>query len=381
MSKRANGEGSIYQRTDGRWTAATYVLRPDGGRQRRQVYGSTRGEVSAKLRELITLTEKGVPTAGTAWTVGQYSAHWLETTASSLRPATHTNYAWVMRKYIVPSIGSKRLDRLAPSDVRKLHADVSPGGESTRTVQLAHAVLRSMLSEAMREQLVGRNVASLVRTPRRDFHEINPWSAEEVAKFSAAAASHRLSALFAVAYSVGLRRGELLGLRWADVDLEGQVLRVRQTLQRLGADRGLVVGPPKSVRSRRTVPLPAVAVRALQQHRTRQASELAGLPEPVNAAGLVFTTAIGTPIEPSNLRRDFNELIEKAGVRRIRFHDLRHTCATLLFAQGVAPRVVMDVLGHSTLGITMDLYAHVTPSALIDAASAMDAALNNEGRS
>jgi integrase len=345
------------------------------------VYGSTRGEVSTKLRELITLTEKGVPTAGTAWTVGQYSAHWLETTASSLRPATHTNYAWVMRKYIVPSIGSKRLDRLTPGDVRKLHADVSPDGEPTRTVQLAHAVLRSMLSEAMREQLVGRNVASLVRTPRRDFHEINPWSAEEVAKFSAAAESHRLSALFTVAYSVGLRRGELLGLRWADVDLDGQVLRVRQTLQRLGSDRGLVVGPPKSVRSRRTVPLPSIAVRALQQHRTRQASELTGLPEPVNAAGLVFTTAIGTPIEPSNLRREFNELIDKAGVRRIRFHDLRHTCATLLFAQGVAPRVVMDVLGHSTLSITMDLYAHVMPSALIDAASAMDAALNNEGRS
>ncbi|WP_460580980.1 tyrosine-type recombinase/integrase [Humibacter ginsengisoli] len=335
--------------------------------------------MSTKLRELITLTDRGIPMAGTTWTVEAYAKHWLDAMLLSLRPATHANYAWAMRKYIVPSIGTRKLDRLAPSDVRKLHADVASAGVSARTVQLAHAVLRSMLSEAMREQLVSRNVATLVRTPRLEKQEVTPWTADEVASFSLAASSHRLSALFTLAYSVGLRRGELLGLRWTDVDLARGLLHVRQTLQRLGADRGLVMGPPKSVRSRRTIPLPSTAASALDRHRREQDSELAVLPGLFNEHGLVFTTAIGTPIEPSNLRREFNALIEKAGVRRIRFHDLRHTCASLLFAQGVPPRVVMDLLGHSTLSITTDLYAHVMPSALVDAVAAMDALLSPEG--
>lgn len=374
MSKRANGEGSIYQRQDGRWTGATYVLRPDGGRQRRQVYGATRSEVSGKLRELITMTERGLPMAGTSWTVKGYARHWLDAIALSLRPATHSNYAWVMRKYVIPSVGSRRLDRLAPADVRKLHADIASAGVSARTVQLAHAVLRSMLSEAMREQLISRNVATLVRTPRIEKEEVTPWNVDELASFRLAAAPHPLSALFMLAYALGMRRGELLGLRWSDVDLEHGLLHVRQTLQRLGADRGLVFGPPKSARSRRTIPLPETVSIALRSHRLVQKIKLqyAGA---ANELDLVFTTTMGTPIEPSNLRREFNALIEKARVRKIRFHDLRHTCASLLFAQGVPPRVVMDLLGHSTLSITTDLYAHVMPSTLVDAASAMDALL------
>lgn len=366
MSKNANGEGTVYQRKDGRWTAATYVLRPDGGRQRRQVYGSTRAEVASRLRDLITLTERGIPAAGAATTVAEYSAHWLEHVAKrSLRPSTVSNYSWMLRKYVIPAVGSRRLDRLTPAHVRKLHADVAAAGVSARTQQLAHAVLRSMLSEAVREELVGRNVASLVKSPRPEKREVTPWSIEELDLFRIAAAGHRLETLFLLAYSLGLRRGELLGLRWEDLDLDGRMLHVRQTLQRLGAGTGRVLGPPKTGRSRRSIPLPASVATALLELR----------PARIGDSGLVFTTAAGTPLEPSNLRRDFDSLIERAGVRRIRFHDLRHTCASLLFAQGVPPRVVMDVLGHSTLAVTTDIYAHVMPSTLIDAASSMDALL------
>jgi integrase len=178
--------------------------------------------------------------------------------------------------------------------------------------------------------------------------------------------------LFALAYSTDLRRGELFGLRWQGLDFDRRLLHVRQTLQRLGKDEGLVLGPPKSMRSRRSIPLPAVAVEALTIHRQEQLVERSAAREGWVESDFVFTTTIGTSIEPSNLLRTFNALTVKAGVRRIRFHDPRHTFASLMFSQNVPPRVVMDVLGHSTLAITTDLYAHIMPSALVDAATAMD---------
>ena len=173
-----------------------------------------------------------------------------------------------------------------------------------------------------------------------------------------------------------LRGGELLALAWDDVDLDGGILRVRRTVQRLRGGQGLVFGPPKSTRSRRSIPLPESSRAALLSHRERQEMERLTAGDSWQESGLVFTTSLGTVVEPRNLSRIFEHLVERSGVRRIRFHDLRHTCASLLLAQGVSPRVVMDVLGHSQLSITMDLYSHVMPSALRDAADAMDRALN-----
>ncbi|MGX5694801.1 tyrosine-type recombinase/integrase [Agromyces soli] len=371
MSKRANGEGSVYQRKDGRWVGSTYVLRPDGARRRKEVYGRTRSEVNSKLRELIASTERGIPMAGTSWSVSAYADHWLENGVRALRPSTQSNYAWVLRKYIVPTVGDVPLERLTPSHVRKLHGAVQSMGVSVRTVQLAHAVLRSMLAEAVREELISRNVGTLVRQPKLEKTEQRAWSPEDAARFGIASKPHRLHALFELAYSVGLRRGELLGLRWSDVDLDAGMIHVRQTMQRLGSAHGRVFGPPKTARSRRSVPIPARVARSLRIHRAAQVAELHGTNRS-NPLDLVFTTSLGTPIEPSNLRRDFEALISSAGVPRIRFHDLRHTCASLLFAKGVPPRVVMDLLGHSTMSITTDLYAHVMPTALAEAASAMD---------
>lgn len=378
MSKNANGEGSIYQRSDGRWVGATYVLRPDGSRKRRQVYGRTRAEVSTKLRHLIEQTVQGIPTFTGDWTVDTYAAHWLDSTRGTLRPSTHSNYAWMLRKYILPTLGRIKLTALTPTHVRHLHAVVAATGVSARTVQLSHAVLRSMLSDAVREEAASRNVASLTRAPRREKVEAKPWSPEEVETFRLAAESHRLAPLFTLAYGLGLRRGEILGLRWSDVDFGKRLIHVRHTMQRLGAGTGRVFGPPKTQRSRRTVPMPAMVATALERQKRQQADELRHVSGETNTYDLVFTTSIGTPLEPTNLRRDFNALIVKAGVRRIRFHDLRHTCASLLMAQGVSPRVVMDVLGHSTLSVTMDLYSHVMPSALLDASRAIDLALGND---
>ncbi|WP_258064454.1 site-specific integrase [Rathayibacter rathayi] len=305
-----------------------------------------------------------------------YAAHWLANTAhGSLKPSTVANYTWMMRKHVVPAVGRHRLDNLTPAHVRELHTKVAASGVSSRTVQLAHAVLRTMLSEAMREQLVARNVATLVRTPRVERTDVSPWTPDEAALFLETNRSDPHHSLYSAALALGMRKGELLGLRWSDVDLDARELRVRQTVQRLGAGQGMVIGTPKTNRSRRTIPLPQLAVDALTARRRAQLVDQQLMGERWTELGLVFTTSIGTIIEPTNLRRSFDAAIAKAGVRRIRFHDLRHTCASLLLAEGVPMRVVMEILGHSAMAITSDIYAHVMPSALTNAATAIDNAL------
>lgn len=231
-----------------------------------------------------------------------------------------------------------------------------------------------MLGEAVREEVIVRNPAAVVRAPSVTREEVQPWSPEEAGQFLRVSAEHRLYALFAVGVAVGLRRGELLGLRWSDVDLDERLVHVRQIAQRL-PEVGLIYGTPKTGKSRRTIPLPARSVKVLRAHRARQAAEMLALGPGSTESGLVFTSSVGTVVEPRNLSRLFEQLIAAVGVRRIRFHDLRHTCASLLLVQGVPARVVMDVLGHSQMAITMDLYSHVMPTALREAADAIDRAL------
>jgi integrase len=329
----------------------------------------------AKLAELVAKTSAGVPLAVKAWTVESYAEHWLrDVVEARLRLATITSYRDTMRLHILPTLGRYGLRRLTPAHVRMLLTAKQAAGLSVRSVQIIHATLRAMLAEAVREELLERNVAAIVRAPASVPDEVRPWAPDEAAVFLQSAESDRLYALFAVGVGLGLRRGELLGLRWLDIDLDGRVLYVRQTAQRING-HGMVFGLPKSARSRRVIPLPAVTVKVLRQHRLRQEAERLAAEPYWHESGLVFTTTIGTVLEPRNLARLLDGLIKHAGVRRIRLHDLRHTCASLLLAQGVPPRVVMEVLGHSQLGITMNLYSHVMPSALREAADAIDRAL------
>jgi integrase len=369
MNQRANGEGSIYRRADGRWTAACYVLRPDGSRVRRAVYGKTRKDVADRLAVLITKTKAGLPLAVESWTLERFAGHWLkDVVGPRLRPSTLSSYRETLRLHVLPTLGRTNLRALTPTHVRTLLANKVADGLGARSIQIVHSTLRTMLSEAIREELIERNVATVVRPPSVERVEVQPWSTEEASRFLAAAADHRLHALFAVGVALGLRKGELLALRWDDVDLESGVLHVRQNVQRL-PEMGLVFGPPKS---RRTIPLPAASAKVLRTHRASQAAEALSLGPAWVDSGLVFTSTVGTVIEPRNLNRLFDELIAKARVRRIRFHDLRHTCASLLLAQNVPARVVMEILGHSQLAMTTDLYSHVMPTALREAADAMD---------
>jgi integrase len=244
---------------------------------------------------------------------------------------------------------------------------------SPRTVEYCRAVLRRALNQAVRWGYIPRNVATFVDAPRSQRPDPQPLSPEEVRSFLAAVKDDRLLALYSVAIALGLRQGEALGLRWDDIDLRGGALSVRRQLQRI--DGSLQLVDLKTARSRRTIRLPEVLVQQLTTHRSRQDEERRLAGTRWHEYGLVFTTTLGTPIDARNLVRWFHEHQERAGLRHIRFHDLRHTCATLLLVQGVHPRVVMEILGHSQISLTMDTYSHVIPTLQEDAAAKMNTLL------
>jgi len=346
----------------------------DGHRRYRTVYGKTRDEVAKQLTKLLGQRDDGtMPTAGRQ-TVADYVTAWLQGKKNNLRPSTRRSYGWLITKHVVPEIGAVRLEKLQPADVRRMLQHRLDAGLSPRSVHHIRAVLRAALSQAVKDGLIPRNVAKLAEGPTVEETQVTSLSPAEAARFLDAVRGNRLEALYRVALAVGLRRGEALGLRWADIDLESRQLRVVNALQRVNGK--LVLVPPKTKRSRRTVSLPEVVVSALREHRRRQLEEqlLAGA-RWSNQDELVFTTTIGTPLDGDSVTKAFSVILEKAGIRHVRFHDLRHSCASLLLAQGVPMRVVMEVLGHSTITLTMNTYSHVMPSLLSDAADAMDRAL------
>jgi integrase len=348
---------------------------PDGRRVRKSVYGATRKEVAAALADLLSKTQKGQPASEDSRRVGEYLEAWLTDVAQHrLRPTTYHNYSRNVRNHLIPGLGNKRLSTLRPGDIRAFLVGKRQKGLSARTVQYLHAILRTALQHAVREELLSRNVATLVSPGPVRSEEIHPLTATEARTLLAAAQHDRLYPLYAVAIALGLRRSEALGLSWADVDLVGRTLTIRQTLHRSGGH--LVLFPPKTARSRRTIPLPALCADALRAHQQRQALDRAQAGEQWQETGLVFTTMIGTPIEPRNLNRHFSDLCATAGIRPIRLHDLRHTCASLLLAQGVPARVVMELLGHSAIAVTMNVYSHVTPAVSRDAIDAIGSLLD-----
>lgn len=232
------------------------------------------------------------------------------------------------------------------------------------------STLRTALNQAVRWDLLSRNPASVVDGPRVEHYEIRPVTPEEARNFLAAMKGDRLEALYSVALTMGLRQGEALGLCWKEVDLDMGYLRVSKQLQRFGGETRLV--EPKTTRSRRTLALPASIARALKEHRDRQLEERSAAGDKWTETGLVFTTSKGQSIDATKISKDFHRHLDRAGLAQRRFHDLRHSCATLQLVQGVSPRVVMEVLGHSQISLTMNTYTHVLPELRRQAADRID---------
>ena len=373
MARRGRGEGGITKRSDGRWMGQADLGWQDGKRRRKSVYGRTKREVQDKLRETLHREAHGLPPVPEQETVGSFLQRWLDLTRGKVRRRTLARYEQIVRAHLLPTLERIRLAKLTPQDVAACLRHVEASGSAYRA-RGARDVLRTALNQAVRWELVSRNVAALTDPPRHRARQIQPLTPPQATTLLAAVANDRLEGLITVALGLGLRQGEALGLRWEDVDLEAGELSVRRTLERAGA--APLFGEPKTERSRRTITMPGVAVAALRRHRTRQLEEQLAAGPRWRRSGLVFTTSIGTPMHRAGLHKSFKRILRAAGLPDIRYHDLRHTAATLLLAQGVDPRTIMETLGHSRIGMTMDTYAHVMPALQRGAAEKMDAILS-----
>lgn len=377
MAKRGNREGSIFQRADGRWCAVVSLGWRSGRRHRKHFYGETRAHVREQLTAALRAHQQGLPIDPERQTVGQFLDRWLtDCCEPSVRPSTLRSYRDTVRLHIAPVLGKWPLSKLSPQHVQAFIKAQLATGLSRRSVQYHHRVLSQALNRAIKWDLVARNVAKLVAPPRVPRHEIQPFSPDEARQFLDAIAGHRDEALYTVAIALGLRRGEALGLRWDDIDLDAGTLRVRYALQRLPG--GLQLTEPKSDRSRRTIAMPALVAKALRSHRARQLAQRLAAGPRWQDGGFAFASGRGTPLDERAVHKRFKAVLSNAGLRDQRFHDLRHACASLLLAQGVHARGVMEVLGHSQISLTMNTYAHVMPTMLRDAADKMDAILSGE---
>ena len=382
MTRRGRNEASIYERGrrsgrgDGRWVGTVDLGWQDGKRVRRSVYGKTRAEASDKLDALRQKLQGGLAPAPARLTVATYLADWLESTKTTIRPATFASYEALVRVHVAPAIGRIPLTRLSVADVESMLRAKSSSGLSPRRVQMIRAVLRRALGRAVKQRLVSENMAKLADGPKQERYEIEPFTPDEARAFLAAAKGHRFEAAYVTALMTGLRSGELRGLEWADVNLETRTLTVRRAIQRVDGKWDRV--EPKSRAGRRAVPQPPMVAELLAWHRIAQDRDrgLMGDDWIGSPWDLVFTTRIGTPIDDANIGRAFQALCLSAGLRRVRLHDLRHSAATFWLAAKIPARVVADMLGHSQVGLTLQVYSHVLPELRQDAADAMQTILS-----
>ena len=374
MGKRGNGEGSITRRKSDGLYMARYTVETATGPKRKAVYAKTRKEASEKLTAAMADASKGITADGGPKTVGTFLAGWLEDSVrGSVRKSTYDRNESLCRVHLIPALGRKKLKTLGAADVAGFYRSRLDSGCSAASVHKMHETLHKALKQAVRWGYMMKNPADDVDPPKVHTEEVTPLPREEARRLREAVRGDRLEALYVTALHTGLRQGELLALRWDDVDLEGRTLQVRRTLTR---DRGkLDVGPTKTAKGRRTVQLTGDSVEALREHLARQLEEIGVLGDSYGPGGLVFATTKGTQINPTNLRkRSLAPLVERAGLPPQTFHQLRHTAATILLLKNVNPKIVSEMLGHASIAITLDTYSHVLPNMQDSAVAAMEEA-------
>jgi len=353
-----------------------YTIYTATGPKYRYLYGRTRAAVAEKLTKAMADRNSGLMFDTGRLTVGEYLDQWLsDSVRSTVRTSTFERHEAIIRLHIKPTLGHVGLKKLTPAHVRGLYREKLDSGLAPATVRKIHSTLHKALSQALSDGLVPRNAAT-VEAPRPTPEEIHPLSEDEARTFlkTAQASGDRFEPLYVLAISTGLRRGELLGLRWDDVDLEHGTLRVGRALVR---ERGhYTLGETKTRRGRRQINLTPRTLNALRVHRKKQLEEKMRRADLYKDHGLIFASGVGTLVHPENMvKRSFKPLLERSGLPEIRFHDLRHTCATLLLGRGVHPKLVQELLGHATIAMTLDTYSHYLPSMGDQAAGAISDAL------
>ncbi len=374
MGKRGNGEGSISRRKDGLYMAR-YTVQTATGPKRKTIYGKEREDVAEKLVEALANRNKGLVFDAGNQTVREYMERWLQTSAKgSVRESTYESYRRQVSRYVVPAIGRVQLKKLSAMQIQGMYRAMLDRGLSPRTVQYTHAVLHRALKQAVRWGLIPRNVSEDVDRPRLLREEMRPLDRAQARRLLAVAheVGDRFEALYVLAIHTGMRPGELLGLKWEDVDLGASSgsLRVNRALS------GGKLATPKTKRSRRRIELGTGSVAALKAHRKRQLEERLQRAEFWQDHGLVFPSIVGTPLSHRNVVRAFKGLLKHAGLpEETRLYDLRHTCATLLLGSNVHPKFVQELLGHASISLTLDTYSHVLKGMDGGIGGAMDEAL------
>lgn len=354
MAKRANGEGSIFKRKDGRWQGDISLGYDQHGKRRREtVYGRTQREVREKIDRLKREVGSG-SYSNTKLTLTEYLDKWHAEGSRQWRPRTAELYRHYIDRHIVPKLGKVKLAKLAPLHVQSLVGELADEGH-LRTANACRTLLASALKQAVRWQLVPRNVVEAVDAVKEPKTKLNIWTPEQTAQFLEGIQNHRLYAAFYLMIATGVRRGELLGLRWEDV--QGDTLNIEQSL--VVVNNKAQFSTPKTERGIRRVAISPDVVEVLKEHRKQQSQEKEALGESWTDFGLVFASEVGTPIHPRNFYRTWRGLLEKTGVPPARLHDLRHLHVSLLINKDVDQKTIADRVGHTDPGFTLRHYGHL----------------------
>jgi integrase len=385
-------KGHLRERGENAWAIILDIGRdPETGRRRQKwhtFHGTTR-EAQREMRRLLTALDAGTYIEPGKILVKDFLERWLAAYAKAqVSPKTFERYAEIIRCHLIPAIGGLDLAALRPLHLQAYYASAVESGRrprrgealddrarglAARTVLHHHRVLREALHQAVKWQMLARNPADAVEPPRPVRTEMRALDEAETARLIEASAGGRLYLPILLAATTGLRRGEILAVRWRDIDLEAGTAAVRQSLEQTKA--GLSFKEPKTQKGRRVIALPELAIDALRRHKAEQAKIRLMLGPGYEANDLVCCQPDGRPFKPGNITNSFAELVERLKIPHLRFHDLRHGHATLLLRQGVHPKVVSERLGHSTVGITLDVYSHVLPGMQEEAARKVDSAL------
>jgi len=355
--RRAPGEGSVFQRKDGRWVMQIWT-----GSAYKQKYVKSQKEGFEKLRQAQRELEQGILPTQPDQMLEQYLEYWIEEVHKpTIKLSSYVKYRKLIRLYILPELGKIKLQKLTPQHINSLYRKMEKRGLKPKTINSVHGLLHKALDNAVKWGYMARNVCDSVSPPRLVKTEIQPLTMEQAHKLLEAVRGHRLETLLTLALTTGMRRGELLALRWSDVDLEQGSIHVRHTVDHIPR-YGYVETEPKTKKAQRLIMLPSFVVDALKQHRIEQQEQRLKAGDNWQDLNLVFTGLHGNYLNPRYLPKMFSKVLMEAGLPHIRFHDLRHSAATILLSMGVQLKVVQEILGHSTIVMTADIYSHVLPS-------------------
>lgn len=359
MGRRARGEGSVYpRRSDGLWVGALSM--PDG--TRKVFYGKKQLEVLEKLAQAKSDLRRGQLAVGSNTTVQEYLEDWLENIHKpTIRLSTYLDYRKVLKNYLVPGLGKVKLHKLAPQQVQVFYTRKINEGLAPKTVRNMHGVLHKALDIAVKWGILPRNVCDAVTPPRVPRKEQTVLTKDQAHTLLEELKAHRLEALLTLAITSGMREGELLTLRWQDINLEDCSLQVKRAVSYLKG-YGYVESEPKTTKGRRSIKLPIFVVDILIRHKIQQEAQRREVGSAWIEKDLVFTNAQGYFYSASTLRKVFRRFLVSIGLPHMRFHDLRHSAATILLAMNVHPKVVQEILGHSQIAVTLDVYSHALPS-------------------